>query len=172
MILKEVYLFLFFLFILIFLSILIFFIFHKDNDRKSYSFFWLSKETSILVNNWFMMYFLSVILIGTLYPIFLDVISSEKISVGPPFYHKLIIPFLIPFLLAMAIGPKLNWIKSDLRNKFYLFSFLIISLILSSLIIINLKIDFLVNTILISSGFYLFFITTRDFFVHKFQNLA
>jgi cytochrome c-type biogenesis protein CcmF len=40
-----------------------------------------------------MMYFLSVVLIGTIYPIFLDVLSSQKISVGPPFYHKLIIPF-------------------------------------------------------------------------------
>ena len=44
-----------------------------------------------------MMYFLSVVLVGTIYPIFLDVVSSEKISIGPPFYHKLIIPFLIPF---------------------------------------------------------------------------
>ena len=119
-----------------------------------------------------MMYFLSVVLIGTIYPIFLDVISSQQISVGPPFYHKLIVPFLIPFLLAMAIGPNLNWIKSDLKNKFYLFLFLLISLVLSSLIIIYLKIDFLINTVLISSAFYLFFITTRDFIVHKFQNLA
>ena len=37
-----------------------------------------------------MMYFLSVVLVGTVYPIFLDVLTSEKISVGPPFYHKLI----------------------------------------------------------------------------------
>ena len=68
-----------------------------------------------------MMYFLTVVLIGTTYPIFLEVLTSEKISVGPPFYNKLIIPFLIPFLFAMAIGPKLKWIKSDLRkDKFYL----------------------------------------------------
>ena len=76
----------------------IFFICHKDNNGNQNNFFWLSRETSILINNWFMMYFLSVVLIGTVYPIFLDVISSEKISVGPPFYHKLIAPFLIPFL--------------------------------------------------------------------------
>ena len=37
-----------------------------------------------------MMYFLSVVLIGTIYPIFLEVISNEQISVGPPFYNKLI----------------------------------------------------------------------------------
>ena len=113
-----------FLFTLIFLSLFIFFFFHKTEKKNTTSFFLLSKETSILVNNWFMMYFLAVVLIGTIYPIFLDVISSQKISVGPPFYHKLIIPFLIPFLLMMAIGPKLNWIKSELQNKFYLASFL------------------------------------------------
>ena len=119
-----------------------------------------------------MMYFLSVVLIGTLYPIFLEVISSTKISVGPPFYNKLIIPFLIPFLLAMAIGPKLKWIKSDLQNKFHLISFFIISLLLSVLIIKNLNVSFLVNTILVTSAFYLFFITLRDFFTKQFKNLS
>ncbi len=161
-----------FLFILIFLSILIFFLFHKDNDKKSYSFFWLSKETSILINNWFMMYFLSVVLIGTVYPIFLDVISSQKISVGPPFYHKLIIPFLIPFLLMMAIGPKLKWIKSQLEDKIYLISFLIISILLAFLVLKNFNQNILINTILISSALYLFFITLRDFFVKKYKNIS
>ena len=107
-----------FLFVLIFIALLIFFIFHKSDNQSSGSFFLLSKETSILINNWFMMYFLSVILIGTVYPIFLDVISSQKISVGPPFYHKLIIPFLIPFLIFMAIGPQLKWIKSGLKKNY------------------------------------------------------
>ena len=124
----------------------------------------LSKETAIIINNWFMMYFLSVVLIGTIYPIFLDVLSSQKISVGPPFYHKLIIPFLIPFLLIMAIGPKLKWIKSNLEDKIYLFTLLIISILLSILIVKNFSSNFLINTILISSAIYLFFITLRDFF--------
>ena len=107
-----------FLFVLIILSLGVFFIFHKDNNGNQNNFFWLSRETSILINNWFMMYFLSVVLIGTVYPIFLDVISSEKISVGPPFYHKLIAPFLIPFLLVMAMGPRLKWIRSKIEKKY------------------------------------------------------
>ena len=161
-----------FLFCLIFLSIFIFFFFHRTESKKKYDFFWLSKESSILVNNWFMMYFLTVILIGTIYPIFLEVITSEKISVGPPFYTKLIIPFLIPFLFAMAIGPKLKWIKSDIKNKISLIVFLVISLLLSALIIKNLKINFLTNTVLLSSAFYLFFITSKDFLVKRFNNLS
>ena len=161
-----------FLFTLIFLSLLIFFVFHKPGQNNQANFFWLSKETSILINNWFMMYFLSVVLIGTVYPIFLDVISSQKISVGPPFYHKLIIPFLIPFLLMMAIGPKLKWIKSDLKDKIYLFSLLVISVLISFFIVKNFNANVLVNTILISAALYLFFIALRDFFIKKYKNLA
>ena len=156
-----------FLFSLIFLSIFIFFFFHKINNEKNYNFFWLSKETSILVNNWFMMYFLTVVLIGTIYPIFLEVITSEKISIGPPFYNKLLIPFLIPFLFAMSIGPKLKWIKSDFKNKSFLILFLIISFLISALIIKNFDIDFLTNTILVTASIYLFLVTLRDFFVKE-----
>ena len=161
-----------FLFVLIFLSVFIFFLFHKDDGRNSYNFFWMSKETSILLNNWFMMYFLSVVLIGTVYPIFLDVISSQKISVGPPFYHKLLIPFLIPFLLMMAIGPKLKWIKSNLDDKLYLISLFIISILLAFVILKNFSQNILINTILISSALYLFFITLRDFFVKKYKKIS
>ena len=161
-----------FLFCLIFLSLFIFFFYHKTEDKQKYDFFWLSKESSILVNNWFMMYFLVVILIGTIYPIFLEVINSEKISVGPPFYIKLIIPFLIPFLFAMAVGPKLKWIKSDIQHKINLSIFFIISFFLSILIIKNLKVNFLVNTILVTSALYLFLVTSREFLIKGINNLA
>jgi cytochrome c-type biogenesis protein CcmF len=161
-----------FLFSLIFLSLFIFFFFYKTNKDTPTSFFWLSKEVAIIINNWFMMYFLSVVLIGTVYPIFLDVLSSQKISVGPPFYHKLIIPIIIPFLLMMAIGPKLKWIKSNLEDKIYLFILLVISTLLSFLIVKNFDTNLLVNTILVSSALYLFLITLRDFFIKKYNNIS
>jgi len=161
-----------FLFSLIFMSLFIFFFFHKDRGNNSNKFHWLSKETAIIFNNWFMMYFLSVVLIGTVYPIFLDVLSSQKISVGPPFYHKLIIPFLIPFMLVMAIGPKLKWIKSKVEDKVNLIILFFISIVLSFIIVKNFSSNFLVNTILISSALYLFFITVRDFFISKNKNIS
>ena len=161
-----------FLFILIFLSLGIFFIFHKENNKDPSNFFWLSKETSILINNWFMMYFLSVVLIGTVYPIFLDVIATEKISVGPPFYNKLIVPFLAPFLLFMAFGPKLKWIRSKVENKNLLIVFLIISIALTFFILKNVTADLLFYTILISAAFFLFFTTLKEIFVKKFNNIS
>ncbi len=156
-----------FLFILILLSIIIFFTFNKKYESDNLSFFWLSKETSVLINNWFMMYFLSVVLIGTVYPIFLDVLTSNKISIGPPFYHKLIIPFLIPFLLIMSIGPRLKWIKSNIEDKKHLFLSLIFCILITFIIVRNFNVKILLNITLISSAFYLFLNTTRDFFIKK-----
>ncbi len=161
-----------FLFILIVLSLGIFFIFHKENNKSIINFFWLSRETSILINNWFMMYFLAVVLIGTVYPIFLDVISSEKISVGPPFYQKLIVPLLIPFLLFMSLGPRLKWIKSKIENKKSLVITFILSVMLTFFIIKHLTTDLLFYTVLISIAFFLFFTTLKELFIKKFNNIS
>jgi len=72
----------------------------------------------------------------------------------------------------MAIGPKLKWIKSQLEDKIYLISFLIISILLAYLVLKNFNQNILINTILISSALYLFFITLRDFFVKKYKNIS
>jgi cytochrome c-type biogenesis protein CcmF len=161
-----------FLFVLIALSLGVFFLFHKENNKSQEKFYWLSKETSILVNNWFMMYFLSVILIGTVYPIFLDVISNEKISIGPPFYQKLIVPLLVPFLLFMSFGPRLKWIKSKIEDKNSLIITFTISIILTFFIIKNLTADLLFYTVLISAAFFLFFTTLKELFIKKFNNIS
>ncbi|MDC1160042.1 heme lyase CcmF/NrfE family subunit [Candidatus Pelagibacter sp.] len=156
-----------FLFILIFLSLGIFFIFHKEDYKDEKKIFFLSKETAILLNNWFMMYFLSVVLIGTIYPIFLDVMSADKISVGPPFYHKLIVPFLIPFLIFMVFGSKLKWIKSEVNNKNLLVIFFIILMILSFFITKNFVGDLFLYSVLIGASLFLFFTTVVEFFNKK-----
>ena len=104
-----------FLLVLVLLSFVIFIIYENKNFAQKSEIFTLSKETAVLINNWFILYFLSVVLIGTIYPIFLDVILDEQISVGPPFYNKLILPFLIPFVLFMSIGPSMKWIKTNFK---------------------------------------------------------
>ncbi len=161
-----------FLFCLIFLSLYIFFFFHKKESRNIQLFSFLSKEASIIINNWFMMYFLAVVLIGTIYPIFLEVLTSEKISVGPPFFNKLIIPFLVPFLFFMVVGPRFKWIKSDLENKISLLLFFIISLLLSLFIIKNLDISLLFYSLTLTASLYLFFVTLRDLIFRKLENLS
>jgi cytochrome c-type biogenesis protein CcmF len=154
-----------FLFALVLLAIFIFFIYQKKNLKNISKSFLASKETAILINNWFMMFFLSVVLIGTVYPIFLEVINGSKISIGPPFYQKLIAPFLIPFLLFMAVGPNLKWIKDNLSkinfNQLILF---VLSIIISYLLVKLYGVNYPFAVPLFGLGFFLFFLTVRDLF--------
>ena len=162
-----------FLFILVFLSLVIYFLFEKNLKTNNNKFNLLTKESSILINNWFIMYFLSVILIGTIYPIFLEVLSDQKISVGPPFFNKLLIPFLIPFLIFMSIGPNLNWIKNKIfENKIQLIIFFILNLTLSFFIIKIFGRTTLTLTILLAASFYLFFITFKDLIKKDYKNIS
>ena len=151
-----------FLFSLIMMAIIIFFLNIDNNHSKIKNYFWRSKETAVLVNNWFMMYFLSVVLVGTLYPIFLEVITNEKISVGPPFFQKLMIPFLVPFFIFMSIAPRLKWIKDKGKlvdfKKIIMF---IITLIISFFILKFSDLNYLFSTILFSTSIYL---TSSSFF--------
>ena len=153
-----------FLFALVLLAIIIFFIFQKKITKKLNNPILISKETAIIFNNWFMMFFLSVVLIGTVYPIFLEVINGSKISIGPPFYQKLIVPFLIPFLLFMALGPKLKWIKDNLSkinlNQLILF---FLSIMISYVIVRLFGVSYLFIVPLFGVGFFLFLLTIKDF---------
>ena len=154
-----------FLFILIISAIFIFFFYSKDNTKNINNFNWLSKDTLIVINNWFMMYFLSVVLIGTVYPIFLEVLANEKISVGPPFYQKLIIPFLIPFLLAMILSTRIKWIKDNFDKVNLKQLFIFILMVIFSVYILNIsEKKYLFASILISASLFLFINSLGDFF--------
>ena len=109
-----------------------------------------------------MIFFLAVILIGTLYPVFLDTLFGKKISVGPPYYNFILGPFLIPLLFLMTSGPKRNWISS--KNYKISDIFLFISLLSFSLFLfIILENNLLLNLILLFS-IYLIFQTIFDFY--------
>jgi len=159
------------IYILVFLSFMIFAaltIFFTKHKKETYDFNLKSKETFILANNWFMAFFLATVLIGMLYPIFLDVLSNIKISVGPPFFNIVIIPLVIPLLFLMAIGPKFGWIKS--QNKiFYKILFLILGSIIINLLIFYFfgKYSFLSNLIFIAS---IFLILNSLLDIKKFNN--
>ena len=161
-----------FLFLLILLSIIIFFLYQKKEKDNQNKIFWLSRETSILINNWFMMYFLSVVMIGTIYPIFLEVLINEKISIGPPFYNKLLIPFMIPLLIFMAIGPRINWIKYNfIKIKINNFIFFLLTIIFTYIVFIKTNIDNILIAVIIAGSIYLFFISLNDL-IRKKNNLS
>ena len=145
------------LYILLFLSLMIFgsiFLLFKKYKNEDYKLNQNSKETFILINNWFMMFYLITVLLGTIYPIFTDALTDNKISVGPPFYNTIILPVVIIFLLFMAIGPKVKWIKNKFKDIKIYFFILLASFGLNFLIIFFFKsYSVLSNLILISAIF-------------------
>ena len=62
-----------------------------------------------------MMFYLLTVLLGTLYPIFTDAISNNKISVGPPFYNSVIIPVVIYFYFLWQLDQKQNGLKINFQ---------------------------------------------------------
>jgi len=74
----------------------------------------ISREGGLLLNNLLLTTAAATVLIGTLYPLFLDVVAKQKVSVGPPFFNMTFVPIMIPLLIAMAVGPMLSWKRGDL----------------------------------------------------------
>src|SRR5580700_2304045 len=74
----------------------------------------ISREGGLLLNNLLLTTAAATVLLGTLYPLFLDVVAHQKVSVGPPYYNLTFGPIMLPLLAAMAIGPLLPWKRGDL----------------------------------------------------------
>ena len=163
------------LYILIFLSLMIFtsvyllFVKFKPINDQIYP---NSKETFILINNWFMMFYLITVLLGTLYPIFTDAISNSKISVGPPFYNSVIIPIVIVFLIFMAIGPKAKWIKNKFSNLKNLLLIFCGAIAINFFIIYFFKSYSLISNLIIVSSLFLIISTFLDLFKKPKFNLS
>ena len=140
-----------FLSLMIFVSVLLFFNKFKNN---SYNLNSNSKETFILINNWFMIFYLITVLLGTVYPIFTEVLTDHKVSVGPPFYNTVIIPIVVLFLLLMSVGPQTGWIKNKSYNLNLLLKILIGSIFINFCIVYLFKgYSLLSNFIIISAVF-------------------
>ena len=74
----------------------------------------ISREGGLVLNNLLLATCTATVFIGTLYPLFLDAVGSDKVSVGPPFYARTFVPLMVPVLITIAIGPMLAWKRGDL----------------------------------------------------------
>ena len=152
-------------YILIFLSIMILvsvLLLFKKFKSGNYNLNSNSKETFILINNWFMIFYLITVLLGTIYPIFTEVLSSHKVSVGPPFYNTVIIPIVVLFLFFMSLGPQAKWIKNKFTNLKLLLTILLGSIFINFLIFYFFKSYSLISNLIIISSFFLILSSLRD----------
>ncbi len=138
-----------------------------DNSEQKISF--LTKIGAILINNYFLVIALFIVLLGTLYPIFLRGFFDQFISIGPNYYNKIFSILIIPFLIFLGISYNLNYQEPASKNFFFSSKNLVILLasvsLSASLFIFNheTKFDFLAALILCLA----FFALLMAIFNHK-----
>jgi cytochrome c-type biogenesis protein CcmF len=76
----------------------------------------VSREGTLVLNNLLLTTACLTVLLGTLYPLFLDAVTGEKVSVGPPYFNATFVPLMTPLVAALAIGPMMAWKRGDLTG--------------------------------------------------------
>ncbi len=74
----------------------------------------ISREGGLLLNNLLLTTAAATVLLGTLYPLMLEAVTGDKVTVGPPFFNAVFIPLMVPLIAALAVGPLLPWKRGDL----------------------------------------------------------
>ena len=76
----------------------------------------VSREGGLVLNNLLLTSAAATVLLGTLYPLFIDALGIGKISVGPPYFNTVFIPLMIPLIELAGIAPALTWKRTDLHG--------------------------------------------------------
>ena len=100
----------------------------KDSHKKLNLLF-INKTSALVINNIVMLIACLTILLGTIYPIIIEVITNKRMSVGAPYFNSTVLPILLPGFLLMSVAPALSWQTNKLpKFKNYLFVFLFMSI--------------------------------------------
>tara|TARA_Y100000590_G_scaffold443891_1_gene573947 strand:+ start:11072 stop:12961 length:1890 start_codon:yes stop_codon:yes gene_type:complete len=92
------------------------FIIKTPTQNKATSLLEINKTSFLIINNIIMTIACFTVLLGTIYPLIIESITNERISVGAPYFNSTVLPILFPGLLLMAIAPALSWGKNELKN--------------------------------------------------------
>ena len=74
----------------------------------------VSREGALILNNLLLCTLAATVLLGTLYPLFLDLLTGNTVSVGPPFFNATFVPLCAPLFAALCVGPFLGWKRAEL----------------------------------------------------------
>jgi cytochrome c-type biogenesis protein CcmF len=77
---------------------------------------WVSREAAFLANNWILLFSAFFVLFATMFPTISEAVTGERLTVGPPFFNKWMLPVGLMLLLLTGVGPLLAWRKSTVRN--------------------------------------------------------
>src|SRR5919108_3407031 len=72
---------------------------------------WVSREAAFLANNWILLFSAFFVLFATMFPTLSEATMGERLTVGPPFFNKWMLPVGLTLLVLTGIGPLLAWRK-------------------------------------------------------------
>ncbi len=76
----------------------------------------MSREAAFLANNWILLFAALFVLFATMFPTLSEALMGERLTVGPPFFNRWMLPIGLVLLFLTGVGPLLAWRKSTLRN--------------------------------------------------------
>ena len=82
---------------------------------------WMSREAAFLVNNWILLFSAVFVLFATMFPTLSEAVTGMRLTVGPPFFTKWMLPIGLVLLTLTGIGPLLAWRRSSPANLRYQF---------------------------------------------------
>jgi len=88
---------------------------------------WLSREAAFTVNNWILLFSAFFVLFATMFPTLSEAVTGERITVGPPFFNKWMVPIGLMLLFLTGVGPLLAWRKATPGHLRYQFAFPLIA---------------------------------------------
>ncbi len=91
---------------------------HLQRDQSAVRLPFVSKESFILLGNIIFVTATATVLLGTLYPLMMEVLTREKISVGSPYYSAVFVPIMMPLLLLMSFAPYTFWEQDSTKALF------------------------------------------------------
>src|SRR5262245_20043363 len=80
---------------------------------------WVSREAAFLANNWILLFSAFFVLFATMFPTLSEAVTGERLTVGPPFFNKWMLPIGLALLALTGVGPLLAWRKSTTSNLVY-----------------------------------------------------
>jgi len=108
------------------------FLIKSPSKKNDLNLLLINKTSALLINNILMMIAVLTILLGTIYPIIIEVLTNTRISVGGPYFNSTVLPILLPGFLLMSIAPALSWQTNKIKKfKIYVISFLVLSCIVA-----------------------------------------
>ena len=108
----------------------IIFILKSPHSNKQINLLFINKTSALIINNIVMLIACITILLGTIYPIIIEVLTNKRMSVGAPYYNSTVLPILLPGFLIMSIAPMLSWQSNKLvKVKNYIYILIVTSIL-------------------------------------------